>query len=776
MSSANFSAVRNYSGKNLDVRSTLLHLGFRRRAARIFALGITGASCLFTLLLLIGAADYVLHLRRNLRVSLVVLLIFGIIALSIYSAFALIRRRRFLESARDVERAAGGKHNALVTFAESLEQLTRLRVAPYMFTRLEAQARRDLETIDLNVVTPRRPFVRSTGLLILMFTLLLATRIFVPTVFARETRRILWLEPDEISTRKVDAGNVTGSGNNIVFVENFRVRVLPPAYSGLELEEAVGDEPLRVLSGSQIEVDLTVRGKFRLATLGFGGVTNALRAVDQGRYSGSFIANASGAFEAQVTSVSSYPPVSIVRAIDVYTDSPPDARITSPAKDELLQAVPANPVVVRWIANDDLGLASVVLKYIRSRGEGDSAQFVSGTMPLAAIERTNPREWNGGATISLQRLGLQPGDTLVYWIEARDRNPSANNVGRSASLAIAITRPEPVKLNLGDLGPTEIGRFLLSQRAIIIHTETLHGKRSRLSREDFLQRANDIAAEQRDFKNSFNEYMKVEGDESRTATSLAPESIEERVREADEERTGVHMHGIPEPPSGSPSNVRDMVYAIRAMWDAEASLSTGDTAQALVYEREALTRLKRAQLAVRYVPPVFAISKPVDLKRRYAGELNEIKSRLERIQRAPESKDAISLRQALSSAYSALADLNSTIEMPIATRPESIARARSRAQQAADNLTTIGGDHASTIAEALGQLRIVDSELSSLNPDGNADDYATRVSKSLALLTKATGNLFAIAEARTRANGGAMNAVFPTDDRRTSEYFRRLNK
>ena len=159
-----------------------------------------------------------------------------------------------------------------------------------------------------------------------------------------------------------------------------------------------------------------------------------------------------------------------------------------------------------------------------------------------------------------------------------------------------------------------------------------------------------------------------------------------------------------------------MIYAIRAMWDAEASLSTGDTTKALVYEREALTRLKRAQLAVRYVPPVFASSKPVDLKRRYAGELNEIKTRLERLPRRPESKEATSLRAALTDAYAALNELHATLGQPASGRVNAISRARDNTNQAASNLTSVVGDHASTIAEALGQLRIVEGELSRLDP------------------------------------------------------------
>ncbi|MBV9209061.1 MAG: hypothetical protein JOZ52_00450, partial [Acidobacteria bacterium] len=552
----------------------------------------------------------------------------------------------------------------------------------------------------------------------------------------------------------------------------------PPSYSGLSVEEVLGDAPVRALAGSQIEVELAATGGIERAVLSFGGATNQMRALGEGRYSGSFIAQASGAFEARIIADEEQAPAPVVRAVEVYADAPPEAHITEPASDQLLRGLPSSPVAVRWTARDDLGLADVTLKYIKSRGEGDAAQFTNGVIPLGSVERGSVRDWRGAASLDLSRLGMQAGDTLVYWLEARDRNPAANNTGRSATLAIALVAPEPVKLNLGDLGPNEIGRFLLSQRMIIIHTEKLHGERARLKPEELNRRAQEIASEQRDFKNSFNDFIRLEGEgeDKGDANATEPETVEERAREAADERTDVHMHGIPEPPQSAPNNVRDMIYAIRAMWDAEDALSLTDTAKALAYEREALTRLKRAQLAVRYVPPIVARSKPIDLKRRYAGELNEIKTRLEKLSRRAESKETVALRSALADAYAALNDLQTTLDVPASARASAVSRAREKARGAADRLQSAGGDHAATIAEATGQLRIVETELSNLDLGGKSEEYAARVSKSLSLLTQAAGNLFAIAEAATRAGGGEAGALLPADDARAAEYFRKLNK
>lgn len=764
------------AGAQDDVRATIRRLSFRRRLWRVVVYVCTGMACVLTLLFLLAVVDYTRPLSRGLRVGLVAPLLLGAVALSAYALSLLVERRRLSLIARDIERAARLSENALVTFAENIERAP--EVKPYMVARVEAQARRSLERLDERAIMPRRDAARAAGLLGSILLLMFILLVVAPAAFAREVRRLIRLEADVISARQTGNGTEAVLESSAISIESFRVRVVPPAYTGLSVEEVAGDAPVRALAGSQVEVELTASGRFERAALSFGGATTQMRALGEGRYGGSFIVHASGAFEARLISDNAQTPAPVVRAIEVYADAQPEARITEPASDQLLRGVPQSPVPVRWTARDDLGLADVTLKYIKSRGEGDAAQFTNGVIALGSVERGSLREWRGAASLDLVRLGMQPGDTLVYWLEARDRNPNANNLGRSATLAIAIIAPEPVKLNLGDLGPNEIGRFLLSQRMIIIHTEKLHNERARLTREELNRRAQEIASEQRDFKNSFNDFIKLEGagEERQDANSTAPESVEDRVQEANAERTDVHMHGIPEPPQGTPDNVRDMIYAIRAMWDAEDALSLSDTAKALVFEREALTRLKRAQLAVRYVPPVFARSKPIDLKRRYAGELNEIKTRLEKLSRRAESKETAALRGALADAYAALNDLQATLDVPVTARSSAVSRALERARQAADKLATAGGDHAATIAEATGQLRIVETELSNLDIGGTSDEYAARVSKSLSLLTQAAGHLFTIAEASTTASGGEANTLLPADDSRAAEYFQRLNK
>ncbi|HEV7374207.1 MAG TPA: hypothetical protein VGN95_05795 [Pyrinomonadaceae bacterium] len=765
----------------VDVRASLSRLYFRRRLFQSIARGTAVIACALAALCVTGFVDYRWALSRPLRV---VLLSMTLLAASLFLAHAvrlLLQQRTLVEMAREIELAAGSSRNSLVTLAESLDGVEGPESKLYMFARLEKQARVELLKIDERVVAPPEGAIRGAGSLAFVLILMLTLRLAAPSAFAREAKRVLWLASDDAFSELLASNAAINRSNEaaaVVTIEEMRVRVVPPAYSGLSVEEVSGDAPVRALAGSQIEVILNASGPVEGASLSFDGTINSMRSLGAGRFSGTFTASQSGAFEARVVADERNAPAPLVRAVEVYNDTMPQARITEPANDQLLRSLPNAPVAVRWSASDDLGLANVALKYIKSRGEGDSAKFTNGEVSIASVERGSPREWRGAATLNLQRLDMQPGDTLVFWIEVRDRNPNANNMGRSASLAIAVAAQELAKLNLSDLMPNEIGRFLLSERQIIIHTEKLHNERARLTPSELKNRANDIAAEQRDFKNSFNDYIHLEGageEENSSAGSSAP-TVEEQVRAAEDERTAPHMHGIPEPPAGSSTSVKEMTYAIRAMWDAEDALTNADTAQALKYEREALTRLKRAQASVRYIPPILPQSKPIDLKRRYAGELAEIKTRLEKLSRRQETKESAPVRAALADAYAALGDLQETLGVPVNARPGAVGRARERARQAADALVAVqSGDHAATIALAAGQLRVVEVELGRTETGGTSDEFATRISKPLALLTQAASNLFAIAESRTRAGSGDTSPLLPTDDARAAEYFRRLS-
>ncbi len=141
-----------------------------------------------------------------------------------------------------------------------------------------------------------------------------------------------------------------------------------------------------------------------------------------------------------------------------------------------------------------------------------------------------------------------------------------------------------------------------------------------------------------------------------------------------------------------------MILAIRAMWRAEGALSTADTATAMEFEKEAIAHLKAAQKGARYFTRVAAKSKPVDLKRRYLGVLDQIRSRLERVARKQESAFDKQLRGALTSVYDAARLLAQSKSKDVA---------RQKVDRAAEELLSIRGEGASLIVESASKLKLL---------------------------------------------------------------------
>jgi len=211
------------------------------------------------------------------------------------------------------------------------------------------------------------------------------------------------------------------------------------------------------------------------------------------------------------------------------------------------------------------------------------------------------------------------------------------------------------------------------------------------------------------------------------------------------------------------------------MWDAEDALSLGDTANALVAEKAALAGLKRAQTSIRYIPPIAAKHSPVDQKRRYQGELTEIKSRLERYTQRGETKDDLAIREALGDMYMALRYLSEEFDLPQKGRSVGLAHALEKIKSAGDRLVNSSSQHSALVAESAGQLRIVESELLRIDPALDSTMFSERLTRLMALSRQATSKLFAVIDSRITAPGGTGTGLLNNENSRTAEYFRLLN-
>ena len=73
-------------------------------------------------------------------------------------------------------------------------------------------------------------------------------------------------------------------------------------------------------------------------------------------------------------------------------------------------------------ASDDIALGALALRYTKVSGSGEQFEFVEGELPLA-VTRESAQNWRAHGRIPVAALGLEPGDSLVYRLTARDERP-----------------------------------------------------------------------------------------------------------------------------------------------------------------------------------------------------------------------------------------------------------------------------------------------------------------------------------------------------------------
>jgi hypothetical protein len=374
----------------------------------------------------------------------------------------------------------------------------------------------------------------------------------------------------------------------------------------------------------------------------------------------------------------------------------------------------------------------------------------------------------------------------------------------SESLVFEVASPKPpASMTIGELRPEDLQRYLLSERIILEHTLALEAERATLPRDSLLARATELAGEQREFKESFSQFIEIHGPGDHDHDAPAPlgdarayEQAERRAAEeasaaetdpnakgrevherAAEAATEAHVHGTDEGGTAPPTPVRELGLAVRAMWDAEGALGIGETADAIPHEKLAIDHLKRAQRAVRYFPRVKVTTKPIDLKRRYAGELADIKSRVERLARRELPPAERAARDGLAALYG---------EMQAAAaldpdRPDTEASARAegvgdRAASVGAGLLRLESGYEPALVSVAARLSAATADARRL-ADALRDGDAGRARSALGALEDglawSAGQLAALLDARGATRGGAGATAGP-GDRRAADYFRRL--
>ena len=444
-------------------------------------------------------------------------------------------------------------------------------------------------------------------------------------------------------------------------------RLEPPPYSKRPVSVLKNPGHLEALAGSRLT--LVTGANSAAASVRFGDrPLPATRRQDETQFELDLAESGYLAVEA-----GSGEPTRLI-AVTVTPDRAPTIRVERPGRDLLLPTI--NRVVdIDAAASDDIALGSLALRYTRVSGSGEQFEFVEGELPLA-ITRENAQNWRAHGRIPVATLGLEPGDSLVYRLTARDERPGTAGIASSDTFFVEIAGPGQVALEGFEMPPDQ-ERSALSQQMIVIKLRRLREREKRLSAQGLEDETGAIAADQRAVRGNF--------------VFLMGGHVEDEVEEAE------HSSEIQE---GRLENTatREIWRAVSFMTAVEQALAAHDTGGALTAAMKAVEALQRAFTRNRYILRTLPSRLRIDPSRRLSGDLDEARDGSRPVRPATEAASHLLSRQLLAEMIALIPALRASPRSPETVTTLSSAAERALAAAAADRQW-------SAIAEAILRLR-----------------------------------------------------------------------
>jgi hypothetical protein len=547
-----------------------------------------------------------------------------LVGLSVWTATVLATRRSRSprEAARHVERANPGLRNIVITAEEMLRRGD--AASPHMRARVVAAAASHAADISSSDVVP----ITTTTT-----TLVLACVVSAVVVLVSPTVLTVW--------RPHTSDQILES--NAKRPSDLIVDVTPPAYTARQLAHLSNPLTIDAIAGSHAAIVLTNVSDADEPRLRVNGSDVPLRRVGQTR-TAEIALNESGYLAVDHLG----PHGQRLVPVSVTPDRAPTVRITAPAKD-LRVADTSRSIPIEADASDDLGLASMEIRYTRISGTGEQFQFHEGTL-TAQIDRRSQVSWRASAQLALGSMKLEPGDALVYRATARDGRPGDTGLGTSDTYFVEIAGPGEVALAGFDM-PPDRERYALSQQMIVLKIERLRAREASMTHQALQDETANIAAEQRAVRANF--------------VFLLGGSVEDEEQEAE---------GSTEILEGRFENQarRDVVEAIRLMSLAERGLAAASTSTALPPARAAAQALQRAFGHSRYLLRTLPTRGRIDPSRRLTGDragADDWRRAIVRVNPDPSTRLA---RQALDDLLSVAASLAPPGSTVAATSPDDV--------------------------------------------------------------------------------------------------------
>lgn len=339
---------------------------------------------------------------------------------------------------------------------------------------------------------------------------------------------------------------------------------------------------------------------------------------------------------------------SLAHAVVLIPDLPPQVRLIEPEiRVRELQEGADGSLAIRLRLEDDFGVDSLEAVATTATGDGEQVVFSEQKKDL-----TTEIDSSGSTlvtNIDLLAMGATPGSELYVSFVATDRRPDEPNRAESASLIIRWAEAQrQADIVLDNQIVAIEPEYFRSQRQIIIDSEALLEKRPTLKKAEFDQGAQSLAFDERALRFRYGKFM---GEESSGEPAAGRNSLQtsgghfvgdghdhgNQTLSFGDSGGGfgdvmaaiqpyAHFHDQEEQATLFDPETRLLLgQALAAMWRAEGFLLQQDPEASLPHQYRALALIKRVQNRSRSFENRVGVNlTPVDLSRRYEGELDDV--------------------------------------------------------------------------------------------------------------------------------------------------------
>lgn len=398
--------------------------------------------------------------------------------------------------------------------------------------------------------------------------------------------------------------------------------ISPPPYTGLP-DRSLDRLDAEVAEGSRLRWTLQFAIKPQGVRLRFvDGEHVALQEVD-GRWTAERQLESSTLYRIELDAAPALAETAAHR-IDVRPDQPPQIDVQQPERTLTVLDAAARHWALGFDASDDVGLGSAQLLLTLAQGSGEQVSVSERRIALRGSG--GDRQQRFDHRINLAALGFAPGDDLIARLEVRDRRPPTPNVSRSPSFILRWPAAQGSDgSGVEGLIQQTLPAYFRSQRQVIMDTEALIAERPQIDPDARLSQSDLIGVDQRILRLRYGQFLGEEAEDAE-AGHEHDEHDEAPAASAFGDAGNLiaevgHLHDIPEAATLLDPATRELLRAaLRAMWQAELHLRSGEPGAALPFEYRALDYIKRVQQADRiYLARVGLELPQLDPARRLTG-------------------------------------------------------------------------------------------------------------------------------------------------------------